>query len=277
MVVKKKTKTKPKSKNKQTQKQSQNVIVNIHESKKKPTIRRRNNNNQQKNNNSSFVYAIPDNRAIDTLRGDLVDTKNKLLSIQNTKNLVNNNSNVNDTKYYSRDDNIGDWKDIKRFKDEKKKEEDKQKKQNLNNDIISHSKIFQLKNELKKERKEKFNQVRENVNSAITIQNLTDQIDTDRKQFNEYIDDIENDYKRQQQRQQQQEKDRYGMRDNDINVKERFTNMTPEQKARYHIEKKQIRKIKKRIGEQKAQESEIEPDEMYNLFETNYEKAGNFI
>ena len=92
---KNKNKTKPKIKQKQTQKQSQNVIVNIHETKKKPITRRRNNNKKEEiNNTSSAVYAIPDNRAIDTLRGELNETKNKLLSIKNTPNMVNQREDI---------------------------------------------------------------------------------------------------------------------------------------------------------------------------------------
>ena len=94
--TKPKTKTKPKPKNKQNQiqKQSQNVVVNIHETKKKQTKRKPNKKNDEKETNSgsggsSAVYAIPDNRAIDTLRGELVNTQNKLLSITNTPNMVN--------------------------------------------------------------------------------------------------------------------------------------------------------------------------------------------
>jgi hypothetical protein len=89
-----KTKTKPKNKQNQIQKQSQNVVVNIHETKKKQTRRKPNKKNDEKETNigsgsSNAVYAIPDNRAIDALRGELVDTKNKLLSIMNTPNMVN--------------------------------------------------------------------------------------------------------------------------------------------------------------------------------------------
>ena len=92
---KNKNKIKPKIKQKQTQKQSQNVIVNIHETKKKPLTRRRNNNKKEEiNNTSSAVYAIPDNRAIDTLRGELNETKNKLLSIKNTPNMVNQREDI---------------------------------------------------------------------------------------------------------------------------------------------------------------------------------------
>ena len=89
--TKTKTKTKPKNKQNQIQKQSQNVVVNIHETKKKQTRRKPNKNNNEKetNSGSSVVYAIPDNRAIDTLRGELVNTQNKLLSITNTPNMVN--------------------------------------------------------------------------------------------------------------------------------------------------------------------------------------------
>jgi len=98
MKTKPKTKTKPKPKNKQNQiqKQSQNVVVNIHETKKKQTRRKPNKNNNEKetNSGSNSVYAIPDNRAIDTLRGELVDTKNKLLSITNTPNMVNQNEDI---------------------------------------------------------------------------------------------------------------------------------------------------------------------------------------
>jgi hypothetical protein len=217
MVAKKKGKQKPKQINKQ--KQSQNVIVNINQTKKKPS--RKNNVKQQKSINSSVIYSMPDNRALDSLRGDLVDTNNKLLNIQKSQNLVNNN-NVSETKYYSRDDNIGDWKNIKLFKDESKKEEEKQKRQNFNKDILSHSKIFQLqkekkeekktnfnkdistqakifqlKGDIKKEKKEKINQVKENLNNVVTINGLTKQIEEDRKQFNKFIEDVEDDFKAQ--------------------------------------------------------------------------------
>jgi hypothetical protein len=94
MKTKLKTKPKPKNKQNQIQKQSQNVVVNIHETKKKHTRRKPNKKNDEKETNigsgsSNVVYAIPDNRAIDALRGELVDTKNKLLSIMNTPNMVN--------------------------------------------------------------------------------------------------------------------------------------------------------------------------------------------
>ena len=95
--TKPKIKPKPKIKQKQTQKQSQKVIVNIHETKKKPTTRRKNNTKKEEeitNNGSGAVYAIPDNRAIDTLRGELNETKNKLLTITNTPNMVNQKEDI---------------------------------------------------------------------------------------------------------------------------------------------------------------------------------------
>jgi hypothetical protein len=95
--TKPKIKPKPKIKQKQTQKQSQKVIVNIHETKKKQTTRRKNNTKKEEeitNNGSGAVYAIPDNRAIDTLRGELNETKNKLLTITNTPNMVNQNDEI---------------------------------------------------------------------------------------------------------------------------------------------------------------------------------------
>ena len=261
MVAKKKVKQKPKQTIKQ--KQSQNIIVNINQTKKKPSKRQ---NTTQKNNNTSVIYSMPDNRALDSLRSDLVNTNNKLLNIQKTQNLVNNNNNISDTKYYSRDDNIGDWKDVKRFKDEKKKEEEKQNRKNLHRDIIKESQIFNLRKELKNEKKEKVNQVKENLNNTLTIDSLTKQIDNDRQQFNDFIKDVENDYTKQSKKAQ----DHYGMRDNDINVKAGFSEMTPNEKARYHVERKRIRKIKEKL----KNEAKNEPVEMYHLFETD-EKAGD--
>jgi len=300
MVAKKKGKQKPKQINKQ--KQSQNVIVNINQTKKKPS--RKKYIKQQKSINSSVIYSMPDNRALDSLRGDLVDTNNKLLNIQKSQNLVNNN-NVSETKYYSRDDNIGDWKDIKLFKDESKKEEEKQKRQNFNKDILSHSKIFQLqkekkeekkanfnkdistqakifqlKGDIKKEKKEKINQVKENLNNVVTINGLTKQIEDDRKQFNKFIEDVEDDFKAQHEKSRKAlekarlAEDRYGMRDNDIDVKTRFSEMNPNEVAKYHIEKAQIRKIKKRIADQKPAD---EPNQMFQLFAPNEEKANKKI
>jgi hypothetical protein len=96
-----KAKTKQKIKQKQIQKQSQKVIVNIHETKKKQITRRKpnkKNDETETNNGPSAVYAIPDNRAIDTLRGELVNTQNKLLSLTNTPNMVNQNSDIESIK-----------------------------------------------------------------------------------------------------------------------------------------------------------------------------------
>jgi hypothetical protein len=64
------------------------------------------------------------------------------------------------------------------------------------------------------------------------------------------------------------------MRDNDIDVKTRFSEMNPNEVAKYHIEKAQIRKIKKRIADQKPAD---EPNQMFQLFAPNEEKANKKI
>ena len=102
MATKKKVikeKKQKKIKQKQKQSQSQKVIINLNEVKTKPKRTRK----KSTNKNIKFdeistndmgagwaKYGAPDDREINTLKGKLNEVQNKLLSIKNVENPVNN-------------------------------------------------------------------------------------------------------------------------------------------------------------------------------------------
>lgn len=153
MPAKKKViKEKKQKKVKQKQSQSQKVIINLNEVKTKPkrTRKKATNKNIKFDNISTNEMpagwaksGAPDDREVNTLRGKLIDVENKLLSIKNVENPVNNDKarmlNIeNDMKkmslignnvfndLYSKFDNIGDFSNKTKFTNPVKQEEKKQ-------------------------------------------------------------------------------------------------------------------------------------------------------
>ena len=157
MATKKKVikeKKQKKIKQKQKQSQSQKVIINLNEVKTKPKRTRR----KSTNKNIKFdeistndmgagwaKYGAPDDREINTLKGKLNEVQNKLLSIKNVENPVNNDErneriakieegmkimriggNNAFRDLYSKFDQIGDFTNKTKFKNPVKEEEKKQ-------------------------------------------------------------------------------------------------------------------------------------------------------
>ena len=152
-VIKEKKQKKVKQKQRQKQTQSQKVIINLNEvNKTKPKRTRK----KATNKNIKFdeisendmgagwsKYGAPDEREINTLKGKLNDVENKLLSIKNIENPVNNdrtrmlkieegmknmfvNGNNAISDIYSKLDNIGDFSNKTKFQNPVKEEQKKQ-------------------------------------------------------------------------------------------------------------------------------------------------------
>ena len=157
MATKKKVikeKKQKKIKQKQKQSQSQKVIINLNEVKTKPKRTRK----KSTNKNIKFdeistndmgagwtKYGTQDDREANTLRGNLNEVQNKLLSIKNVENPVNNDErneriakieegmkimriggNNAFRDLYSKFDQIGDFTNKTKFKNPVKEEEKKQ-------------------------------------------------------------------------------------------------------------------------------------------------------
>lgn len=151
MPPKKKVK-KPPVKQKQKQTQSQKVIINLQDVKKTKSTRRKPVKKQQEQNiipRGWNVYSTPDRREIDEIRGQLINVQNKLVNPKVSKNEVGREP----VRYYSRDDNIGDFSNKMKFVDNEKKEQKKQQ-QNVLKDI-------RKKGEIKKQEEEQFAMFRE--------------------------------------------------------------------------------------------------------------------
>jgi hypothetical protein len=107
MATKKKVikeKKQKKVKQKQSQSQSQKVIINLNEVKNKPKRTRIKTTNKNIKFNEISKTAMPagwvkygaqDEREANTLRGNLNEVQNKLLSIKNVENPVNNDERNN--------------------------------------------------------------------------------------------------------------------------------------------------------------------------------------
>ena len=147
MPPKKKVK-KPPVKQKQKQSQSQKVIINLQDLKTKSSTRRRKPVKKQTEQNiiprGWNVYSTPDRREIDEIRGQLINVQNKLVNPKVSKNEVGREA----VKYYSREDNIGDFSNKMKFVDNEKKEQEKQSR-NLQGLLLKEKKRNLLK-ELKK-------------------------------------------------------------------------------------------------------------------------------
>ena len=146
MPPKKKVK-KPPVKQKQKQTQSQKVIINLQDVKKTKSTRRKPVKKQTEQNiipRGWNVYSTPDRREIDEIRGQLINVQNKLISAKPLKNEVGREA----VKYYSREDNIGDFSNKMKFVDNEKKEQEKQSR-NLQGLLLKEKKRNLLK-ELKK-------------------------------------------------------------------------------------------------------------------------------
>ena len=151
MQPKKKIK-KPPVKQKQKQTQSQKVIINLQDVKKTKSTRRKPVKKQTEQNiipRGWNVYSTPDRREIDEIRGQLINVQNKLISAKPLKNEVGREA----VKYYSREDNIGDFSNKMKFEDNEKKEQKKQQ-QNILKDI-------RKKGEIKKQEQEQFGMFQE--------------------------------------------------------------------------------------------------------------------
>ena len=147
-----KKKVKKPVKQKQKQSQSQKVIINLQDVKKTKSTRRRKPVKKQTEQNiiprGWNVYSTPDRREIDEIRGQLINVQNKLISAKPLKNEVGR-----PIKYYSREDNIGDFSNKMKFVDNEKKEQKKQQ-QNILKDI-------RKKGEIKKQEQEQFGMFQE--------------------------------------------------------------------------------------------------------------------
>ena len=146
-----KEKKQKKIKQKQSQSQSQKVIINLNEVKTKPKRKKATNKNIKFNEISQNVmpagwskYGAPDDREINTLRGNLNEVQNKLLTIKNIENPVNSDERdrilkieegmknmfvsggnaINDL--YSKYDNIGDFSNKTNFRNPVKEQQKKQ-------------------------------------------------------------------------------------------------------------------------------------------------------
>ena len=149
MPPKKKVKKPVKQKQKQTQ--SQKVIINLQDVKKTKSTRRKPVKKQTEQNiipRGWNVYSTPDRREIDEIRGQLINVQNKLISAKPLKNEVGR-----PIKYYSREDNIGDFSNKMKFVDNQKKEQQKQQKNVL--------KDIRKKGEIKKQEQEQFGMFQE--------------------------------------------------------------------------------------------------------------------
>ena len=146
-------KKKPPVKQKQKQSQSQKVIINLQDVKKTKSTRRRKPVKKQTEQNiiprGWNVYSTPDRREIDEIRGQLINVQNKLVNPKVSKNEVGREA----VKYYSREDNIGDFSNKMKFVDNEKKEQKKQQ-QNILKDI-------RKKGEIKKQEQEQFGMFQE--------------------------------------------------------------------------------------------------------------------
>lgn len=143
-----KKKIKKPVKQKQKQSQSQKVIINLQDVKKtKSTTRRKQVKKQTEQNiipRGWNVYSTPDRREIDELRGQLINVQNKLVNPKPLKNEVGREP----VKYYSREDNIGDFSNKMKFVDNEKKEQEKQSR-NLQGFLIKEKKKKPILKELK--------------------------------------------------------------------------------------------------------------------------------
>ena len=145
-----KEKKQKKVKQKQSQSQSQKVIINLNEVKTKPKRKKANNKNikfDEISQNAMPVgwtkYGGQDDRETNTLRGNLNEVQNKLLTIKNVENPVNSDSSrmlkieegmknmalrgynaIEDL--YSKFDNIGDFSNKTNFRNPVKEQQKKQ-------------------------------------------------------------------------------------------------------------------------------------------------------
>ena len=146
MPPKKKVK-KPPVKQKQKQSQSQKVIINLQDLKTKSSTRRKPVKKQTEQNiipRGWNVYSTPDRREIDEIRGQLINVQNKLVNPKVSKNEVGREP----VRYYSRDDNIGDFSNKMKFEDNEKKEQEKQSR-NLQGFLIKEKQKKPILKELK--------------------------------------------------------------------------------------------------------------------------------
>ena len=147
MPPKKKVK-KPPVKQKQKQSQSQKVIINLQDVKKTKSTRRKPVKKQTEQNiipRGWNVYSTPDRREIDEIRGQLINVQNKLVNPKPLKNEVGRQP----VKYYSREDNIGDFSNKMKFEDNEKKEQEKQSR-NLQGFLLKEKQKKPILKELKK-------------------------------------------------------------------------------------------------------------------------------
>ena len=198
-----KEKKQKKIKQKQSQSQSQKVIINLNDvkTKSKRTRKKTNNKNIKFNEISEnsmgagwTKYGAPDERELNNLRGKLTDVENKLLTIKNVENPVNNdernnriakieegmknmfvngNNAINDL--YSKFDSIGDFSNKTKFQNPVKEEQKKQSQplyiqspNKVNTKSYSQSyyeRVTKPKNEAKKMKK-KEQTIKEDDNSA---------------------------------------------------------------------------------------------------------------
>ena len=261
MATKKKVikeKKQKKIKQKQKQSQSQKVIINLNEVKTKPKRTRNKSTNKNIKFNEISTAPMPEGwakygaqeREANTLRGNLNEVQNKLLTIKNVENPVNNderneriakieegmknmfvsgNNAIGDL--YSKFDQIGDFTNKTKFrnpvkeeekqqsqpiyniekdsstskpkktKEEKKKDaalyqqnyraqqkikkaniiKDQEQRNNLNKDIITQSKIFDLSKKLKDEQKETGKLKKTNLNKDIINQSKIFQLNKNLK------------------------------------------------------------------------------------------------
>ena len=143
-----KEKKQKKIKQKQSQSQSQKVIINLNEVKSKTKRKKATNKNNKFNEISQNVgfskYGAQDDREANTLRGNLNEIQNKLLTIKNIENpvnsdernrilkieegmknmFVNGNNAINDL--YSKFDNIGDISNKSNFRNPVKEQQKQQ-------------------------------------------------------------------------------------------------------------------------------------------------------
>ena len=181
-----KEKKQKKVKQKQSQSQSQKVIINLNEVKTKPKRKKATNKNIKFNEISQNAmpagwtkYGAQDDREINTLRGNLNDVQNKLLTIKNVENPVNSDSSrmlkieegmknmairgidaINDL--YSKYDNIGDFSNKTNFRNPVK-EQQKQQSQKIY--IEKENPIFQNDNKKSVGRPKKYETEEERKNA----------------------------------------------------------------------------------------------------------------
>ena len=195
-MAKKKTKTKPK---RQTQSQRQyqqyqNVYVNLGDYKEKTKQKKIRNRKTMRTVEKSIssplpqswnFNATPDKREIETLRGELNETKNKLIGFQPYKNEVGIQQPRN--KGWIRNDGIGEFPTIKSNpQDVKKIEELNQQKHNLQTKLDNyiefekeHSGLQKL-DENNKKKQETLTKLGSKLNNEKQKTNLINNMSTNR-------------------------------------------------------------------------------------------------